>query len=105
VRQCRPMEWHGAVDGAPESLLFWCRVAREKLTGNCCLRQGKQVPAPWQWVGDVETLVVDITHRTYYVEVGHFVDNDNYKATYDSIDGQTSYASYQLEAHILDNSK
>jgi hypothetical protein len=49
--------------------------------------------------------VVDITHRTYYVEVGHFVDNDNYKATYDSIDGQTSYASYQLEAHILDNSK
>ena len=34
-----------------------------------CPPQKKEVPDKWQWVGDVETLVIDITHRTYYVEV------------------------------------
>eukprot|EP00960_Hanusia_phi_P016528 486829-Hanusia_phi.AAC.1 len=31
--------------------------------------QGKTVPPAWQWVGDVESLVLELTHKTYFVEV------------------------------------
>ena len=30
---------------------------------------GGQVPAEWQWVGDTESLLIEITHRTYFIEV------------------------------------
>ena len=31
--------------------------------------RGEKVPADWEWIGDVESLVIDITHKAYYVEV------------------------------------
>jgi len=76
----------------------------EKMKGDI-IAQGKELPEKWQWVGDAESLIIDITHRTYYIEVGHYVDGETYMPTYDSVDGQTSYAKYLLEAHILDNAK
>eukprot|EP00294_Goniomonas_avonlea_P003381 CAMPEP_0114555330 /NCGR_PEP_ID=MMETSP0114-20121206/8691_1 /TAXON_ID=31324 /ORGANISM="Goniomonas sp, Strain m" /LENGTH=495 /DNA_ID=CAMNT_0001740447 /DNA_START=22 /DNA_END=1509 /DNA_ORIENTATION=- len=29
----------------------------------------KPVPKDWEWPGDVETLTIDITHKTYFIEV------------------------------------
>ena len=30
------------------------------------------VPAPWEWPGDTETLSMNMTHRTWYIEVSQF---------------------------------
>lgn len=40
---------------------------------NDLLSQSKSVPAEWEWVGDVESLTIELTHRTYYIEVCMFV--------------------------------
>ena len=36
---------------------------------NDLLSQSKSVPDEWEWVGDVESLTIEVTHRTYYIEV------------------------------------
>uniref|UniRef100_A0A7S4KE26 Pherophorin domain-containing protein n=1 Tax=Guillardia theta TaxID=55529 RepID=A0A7S4KE26_GUITH len=58
--------------------------------------QGKPVPPSWEWVGDVESLVLELTHKTYFVEISHFSE------PYPSLDGLNTYASFHLQAQIFD---
>ena len=37
--------------------------------------QGKSLPADWEWVGDVESLTIEITLRYSYVEVVHQMEH------------------------------
>ncbi|EKX49891.1 hypothetical protein GUITHDRAFT_135587 [Guillardia theta CCMP2712] len=58
--------------------------------------EGKPVPPSWEWVGDVESLVLELTHKTYFVEISHFSE------PYPSLDGLNTYASFHLQAQIFD---
>ena len=61
--------------------------------------QGRSLPADWEWVGDVESLTIEITHRTYYVEVVHQME------PYPAVDGQNTVAKFRLEAHLIDKAQ
>jgi hypothetical protein len=63
---------------------------------NDLVAQGKTLPAEWEWVGDVEALTIELTHRTYYIEVVHQME------PYSAIDGQNTVAKFRLEAHLID---
>jgi hypothetical protein len=66
---------------------------------NDLVTQGKSVPKDWEWVGDVESLTIELTHRTYYIEIVHQME------PYPAIDGQNTVAKFRLEAHLLDKAK
>jgi len=63
---------------------------------NDLIAQGKSVPTEWEWVGDVESLTIEVTHRTYFIEVVHQME------PYPAIDGQNTVAKFRLEAHLID---
>ena len=66
---------------------------------NDLAAQGKSLPKDWEWVGDVESLTIEVTHRTYYIEVVHQME------PYPAIDGQDTVAKFRLEAHLIDKAR
>mmetsp|Transcript_1937 Transcript_1937/g.3094 ORF Transcript_1937/g.3094 Transcript_1937/m.3094 type:complete len:726 (+) Transcript_1937:22-2199(+) len=33
---------------------------------------GQKIPDLWEWMGDVETLSIDVTHRNFYIEISQY---------------------------------
>ena len=56
----------------------------------------RSVPLDWEWVGDFESLLIEITHQTYYIEVRH------HDEPYQSTEGRNTFARFLLAAHIFD---
>ena len=69
---------------------------------NDAIARGQPVPADWEWPGDVETLTIDITHKTYYIEITHHVKASveaqwELSAKYFDEDVQTKESLYPLK--------
>jgi len=54
-------------DGATVNWEYQSSQARTDL-----LAKGEEVTPEWEWIGDIETLSIDLTHRTFYVEVSAY---------------------------------
>jgi hypothetical protein len=66
---------------------------------NDLVAQGRSLPTDWEWVGDVESLTIELTHRTYYIEVVHQME------PYPAIDGQDTVAKFLIEAYLIDKAR
>ena len=54
-------------DGATVNWEYQSAQARTDL-----LAKGEKVTPEWEWIGDIETLSIDLTHRKFYVEVSAY---------------------------------
>lgn len=64
---------------------------------------GTQVPEYWQWPGDVEALVVDLTHRVFFVEIFDF-DPAAANSPHFLYPSASYPAEFRISAYIFDES-
>ena len=62
---------------------------------------GKRLPPLWEWPGDVETLDIDATHKTFYIEVTNWVRPIRTPGEHIELERQLRTAGFAAEADIV----
>lgn len=64
---------------------------------------GEPVPAEWEWVGDVESLSIDVTHRNFYIEVSNYFWPLRTNASMSELSRRLQVAEFPAQADEVDD--
>lgn len=61
----------------------------------------RPVPKDWEWPGDIETLFLDVTHRTFYIEISQYHWPMLYPSHFFDLAEQLRAGGYEDEANTV----
>ena len=74
---------------------------QDQLMRNDLLTMGRKVPLQWEWPGDLETLSIDATHKTFYIEVSQYLRKVRTPGEHTDLERQLRAAGFTAEADIV----
>lgn len=85
-------------DGATVNWEYQSAQARTDL-----LAKGERVTPEWEWIGDIETLSIDLTHRKFYVEVSAYQPPMRTNESIGELGRRFRYLGYDNEADRIED--